>query len=43
VLIVLGGVGEPLAVAGAFPLAILVVGIPIVLLVRTVLWFARVL
>jgi hypothetical protein len=37
---VLGGLGEMLVVAGTFPLAILVVGIPIVLLVRLVLWFA---
>ena len=40
VLMVLGGLGEMLVVAGTFPLAILVVGIPIVLLVRLVLWFA---
>lgn len=37
----LGGVGEILAVAYAFPLLILAVGIPVALLARLAMWIAR--
>jgi hypothetical protein len=37
----LGGVGEIIVIAYAFPLAILAIGTPIALLIRLVLWIVR--